>query len=298
VPSHLLFPGLGGPGRRRPGGVAGPADGAGRRRAPGPGLAARPAPGPRLGRAEHRDHAGAEARRGGRVLPRHGGRPARPAPGPRRRRGGRRACRSRPSRGHKVDVPPGTKGRQGGTARGCRPPGVLTGSLRWPAAYQPGSGPSRPGSTPPPNGTRAVVTCPRAVRCVGRCVRSRLAEVRFVRRCGGPKRARRFVLRLLQPPEDEQLRSALRSRLPVMGLSVALVVCTKNGTGALSGAQTVRRGGAGSVRGLLGGKDPTGRFRFACQARKWFSGGTNGRAGDRVVPGRAVLIPRSRSRLC
>src|SRR5262245_36440497 len=27
-----------------------------------------------------------------------------------------------------------------------------------------------------------------------------------------------------------------------------------------SGAQTERRGGAGPVRGLLGGKDPTGRF--------------------------------------
>ena len=28
------------------------------------------------------------------------------------------------------------------------------------------------------------------------------------------------------------------------------------------GAQTERRGGAGPVRGLLGGKDPTGRFAF------------------------------------
>jgi hypothetical protein len=28
------------------------------------------------------------------------------------------------------------------------------------------------------------------------------------------------------------------------------------------GAQTERRGGAGPVRGLLGGKDLTGRFRF------------------------------------
>jgi hypothetical protein len=30
--------------------------------------------------------------------------------------------------------------------------------------------------------------------------------------------------------------------------------------GSLSGAQTKRRGGAGPVGGLLGGKDPTGRF--------------------------------------
>jgi hypothetical protein len=33
-----------------------------------------------------------------------------------------------------------------------------------------------------------------------------------------------------------------------------------NGGGDLSGAQTERRGGAGPVGGLLGGKDPTGRF--------------------------------------
>ena len=32
-----------------------------------------------------------------------------------------------------------------------------------------------------------------------------------------------------------------------------------NGDGDLSGAQTERRGGAGPVGGLLGGKDPTGR---------------------------------------
>jgi hypothetical protein len=40
-----------------------------------------------------------------------------------------------------------------------------------------------------------------------------------------------------------------------MGLSGALVVCTMNGTGALSGAQTERRGGAGPAGGLLRGKD-------------------------------------------
>ena len=33
-----------------------------------------------------------------------------------------------------------------------------------------------------------------------------------------------------------------------------------HGDGDPSGAQTERRGGAGPVRGLLGGKDPTGRF--------------------------------------
>jgi hypothetical protein len=33
-----------------------------------------------------------------------------------------------------------------------------------------------------------------------------------------------------------------------------------NGGGDLSGAQTERRGGAGPVRGLPGGKDRTGRF--------------------------------------
>jgi hypothetical protein len=32
------------------------------------------------------------------------------------------------------------------------------------------------------------------------------------------------------------------------------------GGGDPSGAQTERRGGAGPVGGLLGGKDPTGRF--------------------------------------
>src|SRR5262249_55688588 len=33
-----------------------------------------------------------------------------------------------------------------------------------------------------------------------------------------------------------------------------------NGNTIVPGAQTERRGGAGPVRGLLGGKDPTGRF--------------------------------------
>ena len=33
-----------------------------------------------------------------------------------------------------------------------------------------------------------------------------------------------------------------------------------NGDGDFSGAQTLRRGGAGPVGGLLGGKDPTGRY--------------------------------------
>src|SRR5262249_21111114 len=33
-----------------------------------------------------------------------------------------------------------------------------------------------------------------------------------------------------------------------------------NGSDSASGAQTERRGGAGPVGGLLGGKDPTGRF--------------------------------------
>ncbi len=35
------------------------------------------------------------------------------------------------------------------------------------------------------------------------------------------------------------------------------------------GAQTERRGGAGPVRGLLGGKDPTGRF-FDCRDQSSF----------------------------
>jgi hypothetical protein len=37
--------------------------------------------------------------------------------------------------------------------------------------------------------------------------------------------------------------------------------------GIVPGAQTERRGGAGPVGGLLGGKDPTGRFDFAAQNR-------------------------------
>src|SRR5215208_2525142 len=41
------------------------------------------------------------------------------------------------------------------------------------------------------------------------------------------------------------------------------------------GAQTGRRGGAGPVRGLLGGKDPTGRFCLPVSDRK----------------GAAVLVP-------
>jgi hypothetical protein len=38
------------------------------------------------------------------------------------------------------------------------------------------------------------------------------------------------------------------------------VVCPIMGPATFSGAQTERRGGAGPVRGLLGGKDLTGRF--------------------------------------
>jgi hypothetical protein len=36
-------------------------------------------------------------------------------------------------------------------------------------------------------------------------------------------------------------------------------------TATYLGAQTERRGGAGTVRGLLGGKDLTGRFFFIAQ---------------------------------
>jgi len=43
-----------------------------------------------------------------------------------------------------------------------------------------------------------------------------------------------------------------------MVVSFAVVVCDGMTT-ANFGAQTERRGGAGPMRGLLGGKDPTGR---------------------------------------
>ena len=43
-------------------------------------------------------------------------------------------------------------------------------------------------------------------------------------------------------------------------LFFAMVVCSINGSDNASGAQTERRGGAGPVGGLLGGKDPTGRL--------------------------------------
>jgi hypothetical protein len=36
-----------------------------------------------------------------------------------------------------------------------------------------------------------------------------------------------------------------------------------------AGAQTERRGGAGPVGGLLGGKDPTGRFVFTGGSDSW-----------------------------
>src|SRR5262245_48510660 len=44
-----------------------------------------------------------------------------------------------------------------------------------------------------------------------------------------------------------------------MVISFARVVCVR-GRDIAAGAQTERRGGAGPVRGLLGGKDPTSRF--------------------------------------
>src|SRR5262249_52436673 len=49
-----------------------------------------------------------------------------------------------------------------------------------------------------------------------------------------------------------------------MGLSFARLVCIQ-WRDIVPGAQTERRGGAGPVRGLLGGKDPTGRFMDALQ---------------------------------
>ena len=39
-----------------------------------------------------------------------------------------------------------------------------------------------------------------------------------------------------------------------------MVVCDYNENDSAPSAQTERRGGAGPVGGLLGGKDPTGRF--------------------------------------
>jgi hypothetical protein len=49
----------------------------------------------------------------------------------------------------------------------------------------------------------------------------------------------------------------LKKRGIDMGISFAICYTWKN---IVPGAQTERRGGAGLVRGLLGGKDLTGRF--------------------------------------
>jgi hypothetical protein len=43
--------------------------------------------------------------------------------------------------------------------------------------------------------------------------------------------------------------------------------CGTIGSDNAAGAQTERRGGAGPVGGLLGGKDPTGRFRSQFSVR-------------------------------
>jgi hypothetical protein len=128
----------------------------------------------------------------------------------RRCRGRERPC---PAQG--PGVPPEGRGRlKGERVTGAEP--MPAG--RWPGAASPGPaatrkspspGPARPkrrqGSCgcSPGRQTASVAapeagpTCPvspRAVRRVGRCARSRLAELRCARRCGGPRRARHYGL--------------------------------------------------------------------------------------------------------
>jgi hypothetical protein len=52
--------------------------------------------------------------------------------------------------------------------------------------------------------------------------------------------------------------------------SLKQAVCDIMATATYPGAQTERRGGAGPVRGLLGGKGLTGRFCFSSQESVWF----------------------------
>src|SRR5262249_42186307 len=61
------------------------------------------------------------------------------------------------------------------------------------------------------------------------------------------------------------------------------------------GAQTERRGGAGPVRGLLGGKDPTGRFSFTLDGfsnRRFHKDGLKIRPTEGIDP--TNLVPSLR----
>jgi hypothetical protein len=57
-------------------------------------------------------------------------------------------------------------------------------------------------------------------------------------------------------------------------LSISKAVCLIMVAATFSGAQTERRGGAGPVRGLLGGKDLTGRFYLASSVTPSFTKGS------------------------
>ena len=59
-----------------------------------------------------------------------------------------------------------------------------------------------------------------------------------------------------------------------------------NGDGDPSGAQTERRGGAGPMGGLLGGKDPTGRFVLLARRQA---------SRQRTLPARAVPSQSTRT---
>jgi hypothetical protein len=73
-----------------------------------------------------------------------------------------------------------------------------------------------------------------------------------------------------------------------------------NGSGDHSGAQTERRGGAGPVRGLLGGKDPTSRILRGAESavslyrRRWRFGTLclSGRGNPTLGRRKVVVLDR------
>ena len=88
-------------------------------------------------------------------------------------------------------------------------------------------------------------------------------------------------------PEQQRLRCVpWLENLEDRTVPSTFTVCTIMGVATPSGAQTERRGGAGPVGGLLGGKDPTGRFllfSFAFAHSGWLIPD----ASVRLKPGRS-----------
>jgi hypothetical protein len=79
----------------------------------------------------------------------------------------------------------------------------------------------------------------------------------MISRSGRTGRGRRLCRAGVRVERDETPLNRERNHMGCLLCGRGLL---DNGDGDLSGVQTERRGGAGPAGGLLGGKDPAGRF--------------------------------------